>query len=188
MDDLAVLEVRRELATPRRSDSICEERGALAAEGKHVVLRADEVIVVELDRDPERGDHPRVARALAESRISTDHHVGQSCKELVAALEAGAAAREHRHARDSIGACLLRLGILPLLMLTAARWLPCPVELRRVMLIQAAMPCAVIPVILAKHYGGDPAMALRIILCTSAAALLTIPWWIQFGLAWLGGK
>ncbi len=91
-------------------------------------------------------------------------------------------------ARDSIGACLLRLGVLPLLMLTAARWLPCPVELRRVMLIQAAMPCAVIPVILAKHYGGDPAMALRIILCTSAAALLTIPWWIQFGLSWLGGK
>ena len=90
-------------------------------------------------------------------------------------------------ARDSIGACLLRLGILPLLMLTAARWLPCPVELRRVMLIQAAMPCAVVPVILAKHYGGDPAMALRIILCTSAAGLLTIPWWIQFGLSWLGG-
>ena len=84
-------------------------------------------------------------------------------------------------ARDSIGACLLRLGVLPLLMLAAARWLPCPVELRRVMLIQAAMPCAVIPVILAKHYGGDPAMALRIILCTSAAGLLTIPWWIQLG-------
>jgi predicted permease len=87
---------------------------------------------------------------------------------------------------DSIGACLLRLGVLPLLMLAAARWLPAPEELRRVMLIQAAMPCAVIPVILAKHYGGDPAMALRIILCTSLAGLLTIPWWIQFGMRWLG--
>ena len=91
-------------------------------------------------------------------------------------------------ARDSIGACLLRLGVLPLLMLAVARWLPCPVELRRVMLIQAAMPCAVIPVILAKHYGGDPAMALRIILCTSAAGLLTIPWWIQLGMSWLGAR
>ena len=89
-------------------------------------------------------------------------------------------------ARDSIGACLLRLGVLPLVMLAAARWLPCPLELRRVMLIQAAMPCAVIPVILAKHYGGDPAMALRIVLCTSAASLLTIPWWIQLGMRWLG--
>ena len=56
------------------------------------------------------------------------------------------------------------------------------------MLIQAAMPCAVVPVILAKHYGGDPAMALRIILCTSTAGLLTIPWWIQFGMWWLGGR
>lgn len=91
-------------------------------------------------------------------------------------------------ARDSLGACLLRLGVLPLLMLAIARWLPCSAELRHVMVIQAAMPCAVIPVILAKHYGGDPAMALRIILCTSAAGLLTIPWWIQFGLSWLGGK
>ena len=90
--------------------------------------------------------------------------------------------------RDSLGACLLRLGVLPLLMLFTARWLPCTAELRHVMLIQAAMPSAMIPVILAKHYGGDPAMALRIILCTSAAGLLTIPWWIQFGLSWLGGK
>ena len=90
--------------------------------------------------------------------------------------------------RDSFGACLLRLGVLPILMLTAARWLPCPDQLRHVMLIQAAMPCAVVPVILAKHYGGDPALALRIILCTSAVGLLTIPWWIQFGTWWLGGK
>jgi predicted permease len=90
--------------------------------------------------------------------------------------------------RDSIGACLLRLGVLPLLMLAAASWLPCSTELRHVMLIQAAMPCAVIPVILAKHYDGNPAMALRIILCTSAAALLTIPWWIQFGMRWLGTR
>ena len=88
-------------------------------------------------------------------------------------------------ARDGVGACLLRLGVLPLLMLLLARWLPAPLELRRVLVIQAAMPCAVIPVILAKHYGGDPAMALRIILSTSLAGLLTIPLWIQFGLHWV---
>lgn len=86
----------------------------------------------------------------------------------------------------TFGACLLRLGIFPLLMLALARWLPCPVELRRVILIQAAMPCAVIPVILSKLYGGDPASALRIILVTSALGLLTIPFWLQFGLRWVG--
>lgn len=86
---------------------------------------------------------------------------------------------------DSLGACLLRLGVLPLLMLALARWLPCPVELRRVILVQAAMPCAVLPVILSKHYGGDPATALRLILVTSAVALLTIPLWLHLGLRWI---
>ena len=79
---------------------------------------------------------------------------------------------------DSLGAALLRLAVLPLLMLALARWLPCPVELRRVIMVQAAMPCAVIPVILAKHYGGDPGMALRLILVTSALGLLTIQLWL----------
>lgn len=89
-------------------------------------------------------------------------------------------------AADSLGAALLRLAILPLCMLALARWLPCPLELRRVIVVQAAMPCAVIPVLLAKHYGGDPALALRIILTTSVLALLTIPLWLQLGLAWIG--
>ena len=71
-------------------------------------------------------------------------------------------------------------------MIAAARWLPCPPELRNVLLIQAAMPSAVMPVILAKLYGGDPRLALRIILCTSIGALVTIPWWIQHGLRWIG--
>lgn len=87
---------------------------------------------------------------------------------------------------DSVGACLLRLGVLPVCMLMLARWLPCPPELRHVVVIQAAMPSALIPVLLAKHYGGDPALALRIILVTSLTGLLTIPLWIQLGVRWLG--
>lgn len=87
-----------------------------------------------------------------------------------------------------LGACLLRLGLLPILMLALACWLPCPIELRRVIVIQAAMPCGLIPVILAKHYGGDPAAALRIILYTSALGLLTIPFWLQLGLRWIGAN
>jgi len=89
---------------------------------------------------------------------------------------------------DSVGAAVLRLALLPLCMLALAKWLPCPLELRRVMVVQAAMPCAVIPVLLAKHYGGDPALALRIILTTSLLGLLTIPFWLQFGLKWVGGN
>jgi predicted permease len=85
----------------------------------------------------------------------------------------------------SLGALLLRLGALPILMLALARWLPCPIELRRVIVVQAAMPCAVIPVILAQHYGGDAATAMRIVLVTSAIGLLTIPLWLKLGLQWV---
>jgi predicted permease len=84
-----------------------------------------------------------------------------------------------------LGGCVLRLGLLPLLMLALARWLPGPIELRQVILVQAAMPCAVMPVILSKHYGGDPATALRLVLATSALALLTMPFWLQLGLRWI---
>jgi predicted permease len=56
--------------------------------------------------------------------------------------------------------------------------------LRRIIVVQAAMPCAVIPVLLSKHYGGDPALSMRIVLVTTALGLLTIPLWIQAGLWW----
>lgn len=86
----------------------------------------------------------------------------------------------------SIGSVALRLALLPILMLAIARWLPCPIELRRIIVIEAAMPCAVIPVLLAKHFHGDPSTALRAVLVTSALGFLTIPLWIQFGLWWTG--
>ncbi len=126
--------------------------------------------------------------------LSAVHSVGAAAIPMGLILTGATFCEQAQHislrgaARDSVGACLLRLGVLPLLMLALARWLPGSEQLKHVMIIQAAMPCAVIPVILAKHYGGDPAMALRIILCTSIAGLLTIPWWIQFGMAWVGAR
>ncbi len=88
----------------------------------------------------------------------------------------------------SIGSAILRLGILPIFMLALARWLPCPIELRRIIVIQAAMPCAVIPVLLTKHYGGEPNTAMRAVLVTTALSFVTIPLWIQFGLWWTGAR
>ncbi len=123
--------------------------------------------------------------------LTTIHNLGATALPLGLILT-GATFADHMRdlsassrASTSIGACLLRLGVLPIFMLTLARWLPCPVELRRVILIQAAMPCALVPVILSKLYGGDPASALRIILYTSVLGLLTIPFWLQFGLHWV---
>lgn len=88
--------------------------------------------------------------------------------------------------RISLGSAVLRLGVLPLFILALARWLPCPVEFKRVLVVQAAMPSGVFPIVLARHYGGQPLTAVQIVLGTTALGILTIPLWIRVGLAWVG--
>lgn len=88
--------------------------------------------------------------------------------------------------RVLVGASVLRLGVLPLLMLCGARWLPCPIELKRVLVVQAAMPSAVIPIIIARHYGGVPLTAVQIVLGTTLVSVFTCPLWIRAGLVWVG--
>lgn len=88
--------------------------------------------------------------------------------------------------RVTLVAWLLRLGVLPCLFLLAARFLPCPVELKRVLVVQAAMPSGVSSVLIARLYGGQPLVAVQIILGTTILALFTIPLWIRFGLSFAG--
>ncbi|MDB6175411.1 MAG: Auxin Efflux Carrier [Chthoniobacteraceae bacterium] len=128
---------------------------------------------------------------LPEIALSAIHSMGAAALPLGLILTGATFADQMRHlsieggASVSIGSVLLRLGIIPLLMLALARWLPCPIELRRIIVVQAAMPCALIPVLLSKHYGGDPGVAMRIVLVTTALGLVTIPLWIQAGLWWI---
>lgn len=79
-------------------------------------------------------------------------------------------------------ACLLRLAILPAAFLCAALLLPLSTELRCVVAIQAAMPCGVFPIVLARHFNGSPEVALKVVLSTTLISFLTIPLWIGFGL------
>ncbi len=81
---------------------------------------------------------------------------------------------------------LLRLGVLPLCFLATAWALPLPTELKQVLVIEAAMPSAVFPIVLARHYGGDTSTALGIVLSTALISLATMPLWILFGLRMLG--
>ena len=83
-------------------------------------------------------------------------------------------------------AVALRLGVLPVVMLLVAKYLPCSVELKRVMLVQAAMPVALVSIIMARVYGGHPRTAVQIVLGTTALGVLVIPLWLRAGLAWLG--
>lgn len=85
-----------------------------------------------------------------------------------------------------IGSCVFRLGLMPILFLLVAKFLPCSAELKRVIIIQGAMPSATFCVLLAKHYDGDPPTALRSVIGTSVVSLLTIPLWIRFGLKFAG--
>jgi hypothetical protein len=90
-------------------------------------------------------------------------------------------------ARTTLGACLLRQGILPVAFLLLAKFLPCTLELKRVIVVQAAMPAGIFPIVLAKHYGGRPLTAVQVVVGTTVLGVLVIPLWLQFGLAWVGG-
>jgi predicted permease len=124
--------------------------------------------------------------------LNAAHLVGQ-CAIPVGMILIGATVADHVAGFRSAGgarvmglACLLRLGLLPVLFLLVARHLPCSVELKRVMVLQAAMPAAVFPIVMARHYGGDPAAAVQVVLSTSVLGLITIPLWVQLGMSWLG--
>lgn len=90
--------------------------------------------------------------------------------------------------RLMVGACLLRLVLLPALFLLAAWLLPVSIELKRVMVLQAAMPAAIFPIVMARHYGGDPMVALRVALGTTLVSFLTMPVWLTVGLWAIGLK
>lgn len=79
-------------------------------------------------------------------------------------------------------ASLVRLGLMPCVFLLLARYLPVSIELKRVLVLQAAMPAAIFPIVMARHYGGDTATALRVVIGTSALSLLTIPLWLRAGM------
>jgi hypothetical protein len=120
------------------------------------------------------------------------HWLGQ-CAVPMALILSGAVVADHLHEFHSASgwrvmgtAVLLRLGVLPVLFLLLAKFLPCSVELKRVIVLQAAMPAAILPIILSRHYQGDPATALRVVISTSAIGLVTIPLWIRFGLHFVG--
>lgn len=70
---------------------------------------------------------------------------------------------------------ILRLGIIPIAFLAAAYFLPVSTELKRVLVIQGAMPSAVFNIMIARHYGGHPSTAVQCVLSTTFFSLITTP-------------
>lgn len=88
--------------------------------------------------------------------------------------------------RITWGASALRLAILPLGILAAARWFPGSLELKRVLVVEAAMPAAVFPIVLTRLHHGHPLTAVQVVLGTTVLGVFVIPLWIRLGLAWAG--
>ncbi|MDA7916162.1 AEC family transporter [Verrucomicrobia bacterium] len=88
--------------------------------------------------------------------------------------------------RVMTAACILRLGAVPFVFLLIAKYLPCSDELKRVIVVQSAMPAATFPIIIAKHYGGHINTTLRVIISTTLVSFITIPLWLPFGLKFVG--
>lgn len=124
--------------------------------------------------------------------FSTLHLLG-SCAIPLALLLIGATIYDvislERWRKESIAigvvTVILRHGILPLCFFALAYFLPVEIDLKRVLVLQAAMPCAVLPIVIVKHYGGSTSTAVCAAVASSLAAFLTIPLWIHFGMQWL---
>ncbi len=99
-------------------------------------------------------------------------------------VEYFAAPRTLAHPKTTSLSCALRLGLIPLGMLGLAAALPIPPELKGVLVVQAAMPAGILPIVIAKHYGGQPLVAVQVVLGTTAIGLFTVPLWLRLGMSW----
>ncbi len=86
----------------------------------------------------------------------------------------------------SFSAIFIRLILLPAFIISIAYLLPVDDMIKKVLLIQAAMPAALFPIILARHYGGKPALVAEVAIMTSIASFVTMPLVIVAG-TWLLG-
>ncbi|MFC7336154.1 AEC family transporter [Haloferula chungangensis] len=94
--------------------------------------------------------------------------------------------KERFSVKASIGGSVLRLAVIPLIMLCGAKFFGAPIELKQVLIVQAAMPAAMTPILLAKLYGGRPAVAVEIVVASTVLSLFTLPLVLLFGRAFLG--
>lgn len=91
--------------------------------------------------------------------------------------------------RGSVGVLvstvLLRHLVFPIMMLAAASFFAAAMSLRQVILLQAAMPVAVFPIVLVRLYQCDTETAFKVVITSSILGILTIPIWLGIGQWWL---
>ena len=83
------------------------------------------------------------------------------------------------------GSILVRMILAPIVFILCAKFVPMFAELKAVLLIQSAMPAAMVPILLAKIYGGRPAVAVQVIIATTIVSIFTLPYIITYGMRFL---
>lgn len=86
----------------------------------------------------------------------------------------------------SFWSCLIRLAVMPTIILVLAVLLPCTIEIKRVMIVYGAMGSAVFPIVLSRHYKGNMETAFDTVMSNTLLSVLTLPFWIAFGLKSIG--
>jgi hypothetical protein len=81
---------------------------------------------------------------------------------------------------------ILRLGIIPIAFLAVACYLPISQELKRVIVVQGAMPSAVFNIMIARLYGGHASTAVQVVMATTLVSCVTTPLVIAWGLKLVG--
>ena len=78
-------------------------------------------------------------------------------------------------------AILIRQLLLPCLMIGIALLFAVGSPMKEVVLLQAAMPAAVFPIVLVRLYDRDTTISIQVIVSTSLAGLVLIPAWLLLG-------
>ena len=78
-------------------------------------------------------------------------------------------------------AILLRQFLMPCLMMSTAFVFSAGTSMNQVILLQAAMPAAVFPIVLVRLYERDTTVSIQVIVSTSLAGVFLIPAWLFVG-------
>ncbi len=81
--------------------------------------------------------------------------------------------------------CVVRLMLAPAVIILCAKYIPMAVELKQILLVQAAMPAALGPILIARMYDGRPAVAVQVVVATTVVSLFTLPYIITYGIRFL---
>lgn len=105
---------------------------------------------------------------------------------LIGASIADLIGQERMQWKVAVLSPVLRLGVLPFGFVAAAYYLPVTTELKRILIVQAAMPSAVFNIMIARMYGGHAPTAVQVVIATTVVSCVTTPIVIAWGLKLVG--